>query len=121
MVDGNDDDDDDSIEFPDAAEVPVTYKETSAFQAVGPIMKEYLGILERAEEKETKIQALVKVVSDLLSEERKNQLKNVNEATRRQSYVSCSVPHDKRRKVEVTRKGRDSKKLKNPYRKSKEI
>jgi catechol 2,3-dioxygenase-like lactoylglutathione lyase family enzyme len=72
-ADGNEADGDadgdvaEGIAFPTAAEATTTYKETNAFQAVlGPLMKEYLGLLELAERKEAKIKFLVSVMSDLL-------------------------------------------------------
>jgi hypothetical protein len=68
---------DDAITFPPAAGVTPSYKETSAFQAVGPLMKEYLGLLELAEHKESKIKRLVEVMSDLINSEKTDQLKRV--------------------------------------------
>jgi hypothetical protein len=109
-----------AISFPTAAEATTSYKESNAFQAVGPLMKEYLGLLELAERKESKIKSLVSVMSDLINSEKKDQLQKegVNN-NKRQAYVSCLVPHDKRKKVEVTLKGRKHTKFINPYKKNK--
>jgi hypothetical protein len=65
---------DDAITFPPAAGVAPSSKETSAFQAVGPLMKEHLGLLELTEHKESKIKRLVEVMSDLINSEKTKKL-----------------------------------------------
>jgi hypothetical protein len=61
---GNDFQDDINIDiqFPSATETRLSWKETNAFQTVGPFMKEYLDLLELTCEQESKIQSLVTVV-----------------------------------------------------------
>lgn len=111
-------DDEHPIEFPSAAAAPTSWKETSAFQAVGPVMKEYLDILELASEKESKIKSLVTLMSNLIIDEKKEQLKLLGVNNEGRKHVSCLVGHDKRRRVQVTLKGNQKKaKMTNPYKK----
>jgi hypothetical protein len=65
-----------TITFPAAVEVAQSYKDTNAFQAVGPLMKEYLGLLELADQKESKIKSLVDVMSQLINSEKRDQQKD---------------------------------------------
>jgi hypothetical protein len=94
---------------------PQNWKETNAFQAVGPFMKEYLYLLELDPHKESKVESLVSVavMSDLIVDLKKDQLKwlgiNRNKGKR---HVSCLVAHDKRRRVKITTRGNNPKKKK---------
>jgi hypothetical protein len=101
------------IDFP-LSEKKSNWKEINAFQAVGPFMKEYLDLLKLDPDKESKIESLVSVMSDLIIDLKKDQLKqlgiNPNKGKR---HVSCLVPHDKRRRVGITTRGN------NPYKKKK--
>ena len=74
-------------------------------------MKEYLGLLELADDKETKIDCLVQVVTDLLKTERRIQHQSYqhqesNRSSKKRKYVSCLVPHNKRKRIQVTMKGK---------------
>jgi hypothetical protein len=77
-------------------------------------MKEYLDLLELDPDKESKIESFVTLMSDLIIDLKKDKLKwlgiNPNKGKR---HVSCLVPHNKRRRVEITTRGN------NPYKKKK--
>jgi hypothetical protein len=90
------------------------WKETNAFQAVGPFMKEYLDLLELNHNKESKLESLVSVMLDLIIDLKKDQLKRLGiNPNKRKRHVSCLVPHDNRRRVEIRTRGN------NPYKKKK--
>jgi hypothetical protein len=99
------------IDFP-PLEKKFNWKETNAFQAIGPFMNEYLNLLELEPDKESKIEYLVSVTLDLIIDLKKDQLKwlgiNPNKGKR---HVSCS--HNKRCRVEIMTRGN------NPYKKKK--
>jgi hypothetical protein len=81
-------------------------------------MKEYLGLLELADQKESKIKSLVDVMSQLINSEKRDQLKVIGvNNNKRKAVVSCLVPHDTRKRVQVTLKGKTFKKFINPYKK----
>jgi hypothetical protein len=89
------------IDFP-RPELKCNWKETNAFQAVGPFMKEYLDLLELDPHKESKVKSLVSVMSDLIVDLKKDQLKRLGiNRNKGKRHVSCSVAHDKRRRVEI--------------------
>jgi hypothetical protein len=107
------------IMFPPAAAATPSWKETNVFQVVAPFMKEYLDLLELADQKESKIKSLVKVMSNLIIEEKKDQLEQQGINTNKhKTHVSCLVPHGKRKKVEATVRGKKHTQFKNPYKKS---
>jgi hypothetical protein len=54
------------IDFP-PPEMQSNWKETNAFQAVSPFTKEYLDLLELDPDKESKIESLVSMMSDLVT------------------------------------------------------
>jgi predicted transcriptional regulator len=85
------------------------YKETNAFQAAGPLMKEHLGLLELSETKESKIAHVVNFFSDLIISEKRDQLEKAG--------VNSNKGRDKRRRVEVTTKGRATQSAFNRYKK----
>jgi hypothetical protein len=92
---------------PPAAMAKPACEETNAFQAVGPLMKEHLGLLELSETKESKIAHVANFFSDLIISEKRDQLEKAGvNSNKGQTFASCQVPHDKRRRLEVTTKGR---------------
>jgi hypothetical protein len=103
------------IDFP-PPEKKSNWKEKHTFQAIGPFMKEYLDLLKLDPGKESKIESLVSVMSDLIIDLKKDQLNwlgiNPNKGKR---HVFCLVPHDKHHRVEITTRGN------NPYKKRKKI
>jgi hypothetical protein len=60
---------------PPAAMAKPAYKETNAFQAVGPLMKEHLGLWELSETKESKIAHVVNFFSDLIHQRKEGSIR----------------------------------------------
>jgi hypothetical protein len=90
------------IMFPPAAVAVPSWKETNAFHVVAPFMKEYLGLLELADRKESKIKSLVNVMSNLIIEEKKNQLERQGiNSNKDNTHVCCQVPHDKHKRLKL--------------------
>jgi hypothetical protein len=99
------------IDFP-PPELKLNWKKTNTFQAIGPFMKEYLDLLELDPHKESKVESLVSVMSDLIIDLKKDQLKQLGiNRNKGKRHVSCLVPHDKRHRVEeITTRGNNPKK-----------
>jgi hypothetical protein len=81
--------DDDSMTHPPAAMAKPAHKETNAFQAAGPLMKEHLGLLELSETKESKIAHVVNFFSDLIISEKGDQLEKAGvNSNKGQTFIS---------------------------------
>jgi hypothetical protein len=79
-----------------------SWKETNAFQMVGPFMKAYLDLLELAYDKKTKIESLVTVMEDLTTDKKKQQIGCLCVNSKNSIHVSCQVAHNKRKGFEIT-------------------